>query len=131
MKFITYKRFHQTAICGNVNLPSGTVVDCDLSDNTIKYKGQPLCKLFSENAHLYFSRNDDGRGMERGALVRRIMNRLRKHDKLHQERWDKIWEDSLCQRFKRKDHPDFWVWNESFYNAEICDLQYIAKLIGA
>lgn len=93
----------------------------------ILHKGKPLCVVASENAHQHFARNDDGNGMERGNLCRKIANRLRNR----QKEWDKVWEDSLCQRYKRQEHPDNWLWNHAFYNASIEDLSYIAKLVGA
>lgn len=46
-------------------------------------------------------------------------------------RWDKVWENSLCQRYRRPDHEDHWIWSYDFFNAPICDLQQIAALIGA
>ena len=54
-----------------------------------------------------------------------------KHDKAHQDRWDKIWDDPRCQQYKCSDRDDFWLWNHDFYNAEIENLKHIAKLIGA
>ena len=86
--------------------------------------------VFSENAHQHFARNDDGKGMERGQLIRAIMGRLQKRDNEYQARWDKVWDDSLCQKYKRTEHQD-WIWNHGFYNASMDDLEHIAELVGA
>lgn len=38
---------------------------------------------------------------------------------------------TLCQKYKKAGHEDYWLWNHDFYNADIEDLKYIANLIGA
>ena len=84
----------------------------------------------SENAHQYFARNDDGNGMDRGQLIRKITNRLQNQNAGYQDRWDKVWQDTLCQRYKRPEHQDHWLWNHAFYNAGMHDLEHIAQLVG-
>lgn len=127
MDYITHTRFKTKAICGEVNLPAMTEVE--LKDNMLYYQNKPLCVITSENAHNYFARNDDGQGMERGRLIYQIQKILQKKDEKYQSRWDKIWNDEKCQKYKRKEYADFWLWNHAFYNAEIEDLQYIYNLI--
>ena len=95
------------------------------------YQGKSICSVTSNNAHTYFSQNDDGNGAQRGSLVRAIKNTLERKDSNYQNRWDKVWDDQLCQKYKRPEHEDFWLWNHDFYNASIEDLKYIANLIGA
>ena len=129
MVYITYKRFRGQAICGEVNLSYGTEVQC--VDGILTIEGAPLCADHSQNAYDFFSRNDDGNGLERGKLTQAIRKTLEKRDKDHQVRWDKVWEDPLCQKYKRKEHADFWLWNHDFYNANLTDLRHIAALVGA
>lgn len=128
MKYIIHKRFKDKAICGNVNIPAMTVCECDGA--IIKYNGSPICAATSENAHMYFALDDDGQGMLRGGLTCAIQKKLSKRDNEHQERWDKVWEDPICKKYKRTEHADHWLWNHNFYNANIWDLQHIARLIG-
>lgn len=97
----------------------------------LMHDGKPVCAVFSSCAHEYFAQDDDGQGLLRGQLVHAIKSTLAKTDDLHQERWDKIWDDPRCQKYKNEDREDYWLWNHDFYNAEIDDLKYIAKLIGA
>lgn len=92
--------------------------------------GNPLCKTTSENAHMFFAVDEDGMGMERGELTRKIINKLKNRDDNHQERWDKVWDDALCQKYKRKEHADHWLWNHAFYSASIEDLEYILRLVS-
>ena len=129
MKYIVHKRFRDKAICGNVNLPAMTVCECDGA--IIRHNGHGICFVKSENAHQYFAINEDGLGMKRGKLTQAIQKTLAKRDDAHQHRWDLVWEDELCQRYKRKEYADYWLWNHDFFEADIPSLQYIASLVGA
>lgn len=127
--YITHRRFKQRAMYGDVNIPAMTA--CEVEDGVIFCEENPICAVTSENAHQYFARNDDGNGMERGKLTQAIQKRLAKRDAQHQARWDKVWEDPICQQYKRSDHADFWLWSHEFFNAPIEDLRHIADLVGA
>lgn len=127
MTYITTQRFKSKAICGDVNLPALTEVT--LIGNMLYFGDKPLCVVTSENAHRHFARNDDGQGMERGRLTRTIMEALARKDEKHQDRWDKVWEDELCRKYKRKEYADYWLWNHAFFNADIADLEHIYNLI--
>lgn len=83
------------------------------------------------DAYDFFTQNDDGMGQERGELLNRIIPKLEKRDAGYQARWGKIWEDALCQKYKRPDQEEHWIWNFDFYNGPVEDLRYIAALIGA
>ncbi len=50
-----------------VNIPWGAVLD--EQDGSLYWQGRPLCRISSQNAYDYFSRNDDGNGKLRGQLV--------------------------------------------------------------
>ena len=60
-----------------------------------------------------------------------ILSRLEKRDKEHQARWNKVWPDAVCQKYRRPEHEDFWLWSYDFYNAPVDDLRHIAALVGA
>lgn len=127
--YITVKRAKFKTVSGDVNFPYGTKLEA--SGDVLMHDGKPVCAVFSSCAHEYFAQDDDGQGLLRGQLVHAIKSTLAKTDDLHQERWDKIWDDPRCQKYKNEDREDYWLWNHDFYNAEIDDLKYIAKLIGA
>jgi hypothetical protein len=120
---IVFRRFKGKCLCGTANIP--VMTDAVQKDGIIWVDGYPICYETSENAHQHFARNDDGNGLERGRLTREIQRRL----KNGKEKWGKVWEDPFCQKYKRKDHPDHWLWDHDFYNAPIEDLQYILHLI--
>ena len=126
--YIVRRRARFLPICGPVNLPYGTEVSSDGAFLTVN--GEKLCSITSQNAYDFFSRNDDGHGLERGKLVEEITSRMEKRDAKHQARWDALWADEVANRLRRKDSPDFWIWSFDFYNADIPDLKHIANLIG-
>lgn len=126
--YIVRRRAQFLSICGPVNLPYGTEVSSDGAFLTVN--GEKLCSITSQNAYDFFSRNDDGHGLERGKLVHDIRSTLERRDAKHQARWDKLWADAGANRLRRADHKDFWVWNHNFYNADISELKNIANLIG-
>ena len=129
MDYIAIKRARFFGLSGNVNIPYGTKIDCE--DGILSIEGKPLCGDHSQNAYDFFARDDDGNGLLRGKLTQEIQKTLAKQDKDHQSRWDKVWEDPICQKYKRSEHTDYWLWSHDFFNAEITDLRHIANLIGA
>lgn len=129
IQYIVKKRMKADGICGPVNLSYGTVVEA--VDGMIIHQGAAVCTVVSRNAHIHFARDDDGRGRERGALTLAITKRLERRDKDHQARWDRVWEDSTCQKYRCQEHEDFFLWGHAFYEAPVEDLRYIAGLIGA
>lgn len=143
MEEITYKRYvarRRARFLGcngqQVNIPYGSILEAQ--DGFLLWKGQPLCVDTSQNAYDFFSRDDDGNGLQRGKLVAAILSRLdtprnagKEVREEIQAHWNKVWADSRCQKYKRPEHEDFWLWNHDFYNAPVVDLQHIAMLVGA
>ena len=125
--YIVRRRARFLSICGPVNLPYGTEVSSDGAFLTVN--GEKLCSITSQNAYDFFSRNDDGHGLERGKLVKDIQRTLERRDAKHQARWDKLWADAGANRLRRADHKDFWVWNHNFYNADVNELRRIRLLL--
>ena len=129
MRYVCHHRFRGKSISGEVNIPAMTQLDC--VDGMIILSGSKICAVNSENGHQHFARDDDGNGMLRGRLTQDIMRRLRKNDKEHQKRWNAVWDDAICQKYKRDNQQDYWLWNNDFYSADIASLQHIARLVGA
>ena len=127
MKYLVTKRFKTKAICGEVNLAYGT--ECFSQGNVIyRQDRQPLCLITSENAHMYFTVNDDGLAKERRQLIEDIAKLLSDGSRM-EKRWDVVWNDLTCRKYKRKELADFWLWNHDFYGASLDDLQYIKKIL--
>lgn len=127
--YLARKRARFEGICGHVNIPYGTTLT--VQDGFIMWKGQQVCGITSQNAYDFFTQNDDGMGKERGELLNRITATLMKQTPGHNARWGKIWDDPRCQKYKRPEQDDHWIWNHDFYNGPVEDLRYIAALIGA
>ena len=127
MRYIVTRRFRCNAICGPVNLPYGTEVSSDGAFLTVN--GEKLCSITSQNAYDFFSRNDDGHGLERGKLVHDIRSTLERRDAKYQSRWDRLWADEGANKLRRTDHEDYWLWSFAFYNADVNELRRIRRLL--
>ena len=129
VKYIIKQRMRANGIGGRVNLPYGTAVEA--VEGLIIHQGAAVCAVTSRNAHLYFARDDDSQGRERGALTLAITKRLEKRDKDHQARWDRVWDDPVCQKYRNPEHEDHLIWGHAFFEAPVEDLRHIAALVGA
>lgn len=129
IRYIAIARMRGMGIDGPINIPYGTPAEAE--DGVIRSMGKIVCRTKCFNAHQFFAWNDDGHGLERGALTIAIKRKLEKRDKGHQARWDRVWEDEICQKYRRKDHEDYFLWDHRFYSAPVEDLRYIAELVGA
>lgn len=132
-RYVARRRARFKAISGQVNIPYGTVLENQ--GGTLMLNGKSICRASGQNACDYFSQDDDGRGLERGKLVAAIAAQLapdaRGDEDSRQARWDKVWADRVCQRYRRPEHKDFWLWGQCFYEAPVEDLRHIAALVGA
>ena len=128
MRYIVTNRFKGQAICGAVNLPYGTA--CETQDGyLILNDGRCLCADTSQNAYDYFSRDDDGHGLERGKLVHDIQRALERRDAKYQARWDRLWADEGANKLRRTEYEDYWLWSFAFYNADVNELRRICQLL--
>lgn len=134
IRFVARKRARFHAIGGHpVNIPYGTAVEC--RDGYLHFNGHRLCSTKSRLIREYFCQDDDGKGLERGALISAITAHLEQNPSNsppdYQKRWDRVWADPLYRRYRRTEHEDHWLWNHDFFNAPVEDLRQIAALIGA
>ena len=131
IRYIARQRARFKGLSGPVNIPWGAALENE--GGFLMWRGEQLCAATSQNAFDFFSHDDDGQGRERGALVTAILARLQPQapGDACQARWDKVWGDALCQRYRRPEHEDHWIWSYDFYNAPTVDLWHIARLIGA
>lgn len=130
--YIVTKRFKAKAICGNVNLPFGT--KCWVRNGMICCDRGALCMVTSQNAFDYFTQNDDGCAKLRRGLIDSIFAALSSSNQelsSYEVKWGRVWNDSTCLKYKRKEYDAHWLWNYDFYHAEIDVLRFIAKLVDA
>ncbi len=126
-RFVARRRARFDGISGKVNIPYGTVLQ--QQDGFLMYQFQRICTIGSQNALDYFSQDDDGNGQQRGKLVDSIQRTLARRDADYQTRWDKVWASALCQKYRRPESDDYWLWARAFFDAPILDLQAIATLV--
>ncbi len=124
MTYITIKRYRRDDKRGRFNIPYGTRLEG--RDGCLWYNGRDVCGDHSAVMREYFARDDDGRGLKRGKLSHDIVSAL----KGGADRWAAVWNDSLCQKYRKPVQEDYWLWSIEFFNAPIADLEYIADLIG-
>lgn len=129
-RYIARRRARFQSNSGQVNLPYGTKVEC--RDGFLFWNGLKLCAATSQNAKEFFVQDDDWLGQERAMLINAILARLGPHERRKGKaagRWERVWADPLCQRYKRPEHENHWLWNEDFYNAPVDNLRHIAQLV--
>lgn len=112
--YIARKRARFSAFGIPINIPWGTHLTAQ--EGFIYLGEQPLCTVTSQIAFDYFTQDDDGKGQERGVLLESIIARLRPKNEWDdcQPRWNRILDDSLCQKYRRPEHEDYWIWNYDF-----------------
>lgn len=141
MQTICHTRFRGKAMtCDEVNIPAMTRMDEMTIErdgkvtSLVAWKGVPICKDTSQTYRDHFTRDDDGKGMERGRLTSGVIKALqiRKGEtpEGRNKRWEPIWASPLCLKYKDTQIADHWIWSIDFYNAPLDDLRQIAKLAG-
>ena len=128
MQYIVHKRYKQKALCKKVlNLPYGTVLNA-FNNIIATDKGEAVCFTTSENAKIYFARNDDNKGLERGKLTNAIAYSRKGLNKqgyrFNEKQIDII--NRHYQRFLRPD-CDMIIFNERFFAAPVDELQEMAN----
>jgi hypothetical protein len=130
MDYITFLPFARKGLGGVFDLSVGDRVE--ERNGMIYHEGRPVCKTRSSAGKNCFARDDDGHGLERGALTTDIREALARPDEDHQARWDKVWADDVCQAYRRPDQPEgVWLWSDEFYALDMEPLGHIADLVGA
>jgi len=129
MRYIVHRRYRGPAADGQrVNLPYGTELET-IGSFIATPEGKGICFVHSDVAQRYFSRNDDGRGLERGALTYAIAFGNRggtgprftdSEIKMLDQRWG---------RWLRQD-VETVIFNDAFFAAQPEDLQRLADALS-
>lgn len=129
MKYVTHHRFKELALCGErLNIPYGTELDTE-GYSIVMPDGRAICYSTSENAKKHFARNDDGRGLERGALTYAIAYSRR--DAGNGFRFSEEEAEILTRDWGHFLRPDVDVilFNEDFFAAEPEELKKLAAAL--
>lgn len=111
-RFIARRRARFDGIDGKVNIPYGTALTCQ--DGFLMHKNQRVCAVGSQNGMDCFVQDDDGNGTLRGDLVGNIQRSLERRDADYQTRWNRVWASALCQKYRRPESEDYWLWARAF-----------------
>lgn len=131
MEYIVHHRYRgKTACAKEVNIPYGTTFET--IGNFIAMDNAALCYTTSEVAHKYFARNDDGKGLRRGALTYEIAYSNRERYNKDGNRRQRFTDDEIELIEKKWNKfliPDIDVilFNHDFFNADVDELEQMAK----
>ena len=127
-RFIARRRARFDGIDGKVNIPLWNRPDLS---GRFSYAPEPArvrCRAARTRMDC-FVQDDDGNGTLRGELVGNIQRCLERRDADYQTRWNRVWASALCQKYRRPESEDYWLWARAFFDAPIFDLQAIAALV--
>lgn len=132
MIYITTKRFKRKGIDGEFNLPYGMEVES--KDGFLWHQEKRICSDHSAVMREYFARNDDGLGQKRSKVAHSIIDAMLMQDgetkEDWQKRWDVLWNDAVCNKYRKDNSETTFLWGIDFYNAPLLDLYHIAALAG-
>lgn len=132
MNYLTIKRFKHTGIDDVFNIPYGTSLEGN--NGYLWYNGKKVCSDHSAVMREYFVRNDDGLGLKRSKITKSIINAMAIRDNETKEdwqkRWDVLWDDAICNKYRKDYSETTFLWGIEFFNAPLLDLYHIAALVG-
>lgn len=133
MKYITHRRYKGKDVLRNqLNLPYGT--ELEEAEGFIATKdGHLICYPTSKTAEMHFAPNDDGRGLERGALTWAIAysHRERKWPDKSVHRFSESEAEMLTRSWSHwlRQDVDAILFNGDFFAARPEDLQRLADAL--
>ena len=128
MKYITTQRHREMTLSGPLNIPALTPVELH-PDGKLYLGDKPLHFVTSHRSHTYFSRDDDGRGMERFELCQEIIELCAEHCDPNDPWSDRLWQTPALQPYRQSQNNQRWLWNQRFYDADISELQWILSYL--
>lgn len=130
MEYIVHHRYKGLAAdLTRVNLPYGTRVQT-YENFIMSPDGHPICYTTSEVAKRHFAKNDDGRGLERGALTYAIAYSTRfttsgfRFSDIEARLLEMKWRHWL------RTDLDVIIFNQDFFDADPDDLQQLANMLN-
>lgn len=130
MEYIITQRYKRDNALGRFNLPRGTKVE--ERDGWLYHEGRRICSDHSAVMRDHFARDDDGNGLRRGELSRAIIKAMQiRPDETKDDwnkRWEPLWQDAVCNKYRKDPSDTTFLWGIEFYNAPLLDLYHIAAL---
>lgn len=135
MKYIAHHRCREMAANGErLNIPYGTELETE-GHFIVTVDGTPICFQTSAMAKRYFARNDDGKGLERGALTYAIAYSNRERRNSDGTRCQRFTDEEIemlerdWSHFLRHD-VDVILFNEDFFAEDPDELQKLADALN-
>ena len=112
--------------------PIGSDFLCDDEGRIFNGEGF-MCLRSSQKSRDCLVGNDDGRGEERGELVKEI-HKLLYHplsEDHKEEQLEALWNDDVALPYAIHKRPEdgAWLWNDDYYVADIGNLKHIRDLL--
>ena len=128
MKYICHRKYRQKGASGRKYFFKRGV-ELETIGGFIEFNGGAVCGVSSEDAHKYFSRNDDGFGLMRGELTYAIAYKKRKPNEDNEFRFTPEEIEMLRTEypFWLKDDSETILFNDDFFNAEVEELKTLLK----
>ena len=133
MRYITHRRYRGKDVLQNqLNLPYGT--ELETVEGFLATKdGHLVCYPTSETAKMFFALNDDGRGLERGALTYAIAysRRERQWSDKSVHRFSEAEVEMLERQWKHwlRQDVDTILFNDTFFAAQPEELRQLANAL--
>lgn len=127
-KYITTQRYRGMTLSGPKNIPALTLVELR-EDNILYLENKPLHYITSQRGIEYFARNDDGKGLERFELCRKIQGLCAQHSDPNDSWGARLWDTPAMQKYRRANNDVRWLWNRKFYDASIEELEWILNYL--
>ena len=129
MEYVVHHRLKGEAICGRVNLPYGTPLE-GREDGFVYGPRGRLCAAGSDQGQRHLARNDDGHGLERGAITYAAAFAARGADGARYTGPEREKMREKYAGFLREDCPEYLVFNNAFFGADIAALRAFAADFG-
>lgn len=132
-KYICGKPYSGFSLFGNaVTISKGSKIES--RDGIIIYKNQAVCTVTSELCHNHFYENEDGHGIQRGNLIRKIKEQMYYTFSLktlgREKQWEKVCNSELIQRLRlNQEGENCWIWKEDLFSESIEHLKTILKKV--
>ena len=134
MRYVTFRRYvDDNTLCGHrLNLSYGTpvhTIDDSGSDMLLTEQNEAVCMARSQDGCTHFARDDDGRGLERGAYTYAIAHASRQGNDGFRFTADEI--GILVRDWSHWLLPGNAIcFNDDFYRGDVSDLRALARSLG-
>lgn len=133
-EYICGKSYSGISLFGNaLTISKGSKIKS--RDGIIIYKNQAICTVTSEVCHNHFYENDDGHGIQRGNLIKKIKEQMYYTISLkslsREKQWQRVCNSELVQKLRQnKDDDNIWIWKEELFSESIEHLKSILKKVN-